>query len=240
MIYRQIQKFYKNYHGKKCVYGYSFLGRELYAMHVGKTTGKQFISVYAVHGREWITAKLALVHIKKGVYTGGWIIPLANPDGAVISQTKYPQWKANARGVDINCNFDAMWGSGVSNTTVRGAQNCVGDYPASEAETRALCAFTQKIAPSVTLSWHTKGGEIYWEFAGKGDRRGAQILSKATGYSHKLIYGSAGGYKDWCLLKQNISAYTVECGADRLSHPITKLRDIKECFYALRTFTYEY
>ena len=241
MIFEEIKKFYESYRGKKCVIGYSFRGREIYAFHIGAHTGRQFISTYAIHGREWICARLAVKHIKAGVKRGGgWIIPLVNPDGAVISQTARPMWKANARGVDLNCNFDADWGHGRLNTTARGGENCIGDCPFSEAETRALRDFTLRIRPYVTLSFHTKGEEIYWEYGGLGDRRGAEILSAATGYCSKIIYGSCGGYKDWCIQKLKIPAYTVECGSDSLSHPITEIKRLKKCYKALRTFTDTY
>lgn len=241
MIYDEVQKFYKSYQRKKCVIGFSCQNREIYAFHTGSETGRQFIAVYAVHAREWITAKLALKHLKKGLKTGGgWIVPLLNPDGAVISQKTFPLWKANARGVDLNCNFDAEWGSGRLNTSVRGSENCIGDYPFSEPETAALRDFTKKVRPYVTLSFHTKGEEIYWEFCGKGDRTGAEILSAATGYEIKRIYGSAGGYKDWCIKKAGIPAYTIECASDSLTHPIDKLKHLKKCYKVLKIFIGKY
>lgn len=241
MIYDEIKRFYDNYKGKKCVIGYSFYGKEIFAFHIGSPVGRQFISTYAIHGREWITARLAVKHIKRGVKKGGgWVIPLVNPDGAKISQAVKPMWKANARGVDLNCNFDADWGSGRLNTAERGGENCIGDYPFSEAETAALRDFTLKIRPFVTLSFHTKGEEIYWQYDGAGDSRGAQILSAATGYESKIIYGSAGGYKDWCIKILGIPAYTIECGFDGLAHPITELQHLKKCFDALKYFIENY
>jgi hypothetical protein len=240
VIYDEIERFYLNYGGKKCVIGYSFLGRQIFAMHVGKGYGKQFISTYAIHGREWITARLAIEHIRRGTDFGGWVVPLVNPDGAQIAQTKNKLWKANARGVDLNCNFDADWGTGRLNTKVRGSANCTGDYPLSECESAALVNFTIKVKPQVTISFHTKGGEIYWEFNGEGDARGADILAQATGYKCKKICGSAGGYKDWCIQKLHIPAYTIECGRDSLPHPITRLKDIEECLNALKYFTENY
>lgn len=241
MIYDEVKSFYQSYGGKKCVIGYSFNGREIFAFHIGSDTGRQFISTYAIHAREWITAKLAIKHIKIGLKRGGgWVIPLVNPDGAVISETMRPLWKANARGVDLNCNFDADWGSGRLNTKMRGGENCIGDCPFSEAETIALKNFTQKIRPFVTLSFHTKGEEIYWQFDGMGDRRGAEILASATGCRPVIIYGSAGGYKDWCIKKLHIPAYTIECGSDNLEHPIKKLRYLKNCYKALKIFTEKY
>lgn len=241
MIYEKVTQFYNSYKSKKCVIGYTHQNRNLYAFHVGSDFGKQFIAVYAVHAREFITANLALQHIKEGVKKGGgWVIPLLNPDGVEICQTRKPMWKANGRGVDINCNFDADWGTGRLNTRTRGSENCIGDYPFSECESAALARFTVKIKPAVTLAFHTKGGEIYWEYGGKGDERGAQIIAAHTGYTPKKIVGSAGGYKDWCIQKLGIPAYTIECGFDCLAHPIERLRDIKECFGLLKYFTDNY
>ena len=94
----------------------------------------------------------------------------------------------------------------------------------------ALRDFTLKIRPFVTLSFHTKGEEIYWEYGGKGDIRGAKIISDVTGYEIKRIFGSAGGYKDWCIQKLKIPAYTIECGSDNLAHPITDIKKLKKVF----------
>ena len=242
MVYEEVRKFYSEYGGKKCIIGYSLLGRAIFAMHVGNILGRQLIAAYAVHGREYITARLALKHIKLGLSPdwGGWIIPLVNPDGAAISQESAPLWKANARGVDLNCNFDALWGSGRKNTRVRGAENCIGDYPLSEPESKALARFTLKIMPSATFSFHTKGEEIYWEFEGRGDEKGAKILPQSTGYRAVKISGSAGGYKDWCLLRLNIPSYTIECGSDELTHPIKDIHFLKKCYNALKFFTERY
>lgn len=243
MIYEEVKNFYQSYNGKKCVIGYSLKNREIFAFHIGDVYGKQFIAVYAVHGREWITARLAVKHIKKGIKKGcggGWIVPLLNPDGAVISQEKYPMWKANARGVDINCNFDADWGNGRLNTRTRGSENCIGDRPFSEPETLALKNFTLKINPFVTFSFHTKGGEIYWEYGGRGDLNGARLIAKSTGYKALKIYGSCGGYKDWCIQKLGIISYTVECGDDRLNHPIKRLYKLRKCYNVLNYFIVNY
>lgn len=241
VIFEEVKDFYRSYGGRKCVIGYSFRGKEIFAFHIGSGTGRQFLAAYAIHGREWITARLALRHLGTGIKRGGgWVVPLVNPDGAFICESVRPLWKANARGVDLNCNFDADWGSGRLNTRMRGGENCIGDFPFSETETAALRDFTLKVRPYVTLSFHTKGEEIYWQFNGRGDKRGADILAEATGYRPKLIYGSAGGYKDWCIQKLHIPAYTIECGSDKLSHPVRRLGALKKCYKVLKIFTERY
>jgi g-D-glutamyl-meso-diaminopimelate peptidase len=92
----------------------------------------------------------------------------------------------------------------------------------------------------VTFSFHTKGGEIYWEFLGRGERYGATLLQKATGYPIKTLRGSAGGYKDWCIDKLHIPAYTIECGSENLTHPIKNIKKLKKCYKALKYFTENY
>ncbi len=245
-IYEKTKSFYECWQGEKTVIGKSVLGRNIYAVKVGE--GEPIgLSQYAMHGREFITAELAFLHAKVGVKRGSvWIIPLVNPDGALLSEVglvsvktqkerdrllalnggeDFSLWKANANGVDLNVNFPARWGKGVKNTRVAGGENYIGAKPFSEPESLALKKFTEKVAPKFTLSYHTKGEEIYWYFSQSirdcyRDKTLALILSKSTGYPLAMAKGSAGGYKDWCILKWKIPSFTIEVGADCLVHPI--------------------
>lgn len=226
-VYEEVRAFYEGYRGEKRIIGTSVEGRNLYAMHIGSMHGKQGIAQYAIHGREWITGLIALYHVRRGLPRGGtWVLPLMNPDGALISEIGgKPLWKANARGVDLNVNFDARWGTGASNIRYPAPENYIGEAPFSEPETQALRDFTKEIRPAFTVSFHTKGREIYWEFHQPlwrklRDRRLAQKLSESTGYPLVKVKNSAGGYKDWCIQELKIPAFTVEVGSDDLSHPI--------------------
>ncbi len=245
-IYEKVQKFYRNVKTEKLVIGKSYFERELFAVKIGE--GKPVgIAQYGIHGREYITAELAFAHYQKGVLQGSlWLLPLTNPDGALLSQiglTSAPKerrdlllfynggredfalWKANGRGVDLNVNFPARWGSGVKNIRTPASENYIGEYPFSESETLAIKRFTEEIQPDYTVSYHTKGEEIYWYFYQSlytcpRDKRLAEVLSRSTGYSLAQAKGSAGGYKDWCIQKWKIPAFTVEVGADTFSHPL--------------------
>ena len=245
-IYQEVTHFYNKTSLPKCIIGKSVFGRNIYAIKLGQDAPVG-IAQYAIHGREWITAKLALCHLKKGLQQGSfWILPLVNPDGALLSQKgvesacknkqkrrllgyngggDFSLWKANGRGVDLNVNFDARWGTGVKNCKQRGAENCIGARPFSEKESRALARFTDKIRPKFTLSYHTKGEEIYWYFYQSThtcprDKRLAEALSRSTGYPVCHTQGSAGGYKDWCIEKHKIPAFTIEVGEDTHCHPL--------------------
>lgn len=207
-----------------------------------------------MHAREWITAKLVLEQIRRGVRGGVWFIPLVNPDGALLSQCgissvegrrrremlvringgfDFSLWKANADGVDINVNFDANWGKGKGNLTDPAPQGYIGPCAFSSEEAQALKSFTLAVRPDFTVSYHTKGEVIYWRFGQNAlrclrDRRLARILQRSTGYPLGEAPCSAGGYKDWCIQKLRIPAFTVEVGSDRLAHPLgeSALKDI--------------
>ena len=243
-IYRKISSFFSGLDTEKRIVGSSLLKRNLYAIKLGK--GEPVgIAVYGIHAREWITAKLAMTHYAYGAVGSVWLLPLINPDGALLSQkglfsakdSAYVRflsaygdqelrlWKANARGVDLNVNFDAEWGKGKYNVRKRGGANYIGERPFSEPETLALKKFTQEISPDYTVSFHTKGEDIYWYFGQSldtclRDYRIARALEGATGYPLRLAKGSVGGYKDWCISTLKIPSFTVEVGNDGLKHPL--------------------
>ncbi len=248
-VYEEIENFYRSYRGKKQVIGKSALGRDIFAMLVGRETKPLGISQAAMHGREFVTAYLSEEFLRRGVQYGGvWVIPLANPDGALLSEIgissvpeerretlkkinggreSFSLWKANADGVDLNVNFDARWGTGEQNVFAPASENYVGNAPFSAKESAALRDFTLKVMPDFTVSWHTKGEEIYWRFyqppfRAARDKKIAKALSRAIGCPLAESRGSAGGYKDWCVEKFKIPAFTVEAGSSALSHPIGK------------------
>ena len=262
-IYQKVTKFYQSFEGQKRVIGKSLLGRNLYAVKVGEGAPVG-LAQYALHGREYITAMLALRHVQIGVKEGSlWLLPLCNPDGALLSQVglesvfpasrrrrltvlnggreDFSLWKANARGVDLNVNFDAEWGKGAKNRRFAGSENYIGSAPFSEPETQALKRFTLKIKPDYTVSYHTKGEEIYWYFYQSistclRDKRLAMALSSSTGYPLAYAKDSVGGYKDWCISALGIPSFTIEAGPDSFSHPLGQdalLDIIKKNEYAL-------
>jgi len=236
-IYSSVENLYKFYGGKKEIIGKSFLGRNIYAFFAGEEGRPVGICQYALHAREWKTALIALEQLRYGVMGGGaWFIPLSNPDGALLCQkgissvkdegikkrllkingsADFSLWKANANCVDLNVNFAARWGTGSSNAHSPAPANYVGERPFSEKESAALRDFTLKINPDFTLSYHSAGGEVYWYFhqgvhAGIRDKAVAAALSGSTGYPLKYTFGSVGGYKDWCIERLKIPAFTVE------------------------------
>lgn len=243
-VYEYIRGFYESVQTEKAVIGNSLFGRAIYAIKLGDGSPVG-IAQYAIHGREYITAKLATAQFLRGVTGSVWLIPLVNPDGALLSERginsaplayrdrlialnggeDFSLWKANGRGVDLNVNFPARWGTGAKNVCVAGAENYIGEHPLSEVETQALQKFTEKIRPDYTVSYHTKGEEIYWRFYQSTERLArdfalATALSHATGYPLREAKNSVGGYKDWCIQRFAIPSFTVEAGGDGWRHPL--------------------
>ena len=233
--------------------GKSVLGRSIYALKAGDGNPVGLIQ-YAIHGREFSTARLAIEQYKVGVARGScYFIPLVNPDGALLAErglssvadgekrkelllwnggnNDFRLWKANANGVDLNVNFPAKWGKGASNTRTAGAENYIGKKPFSEPETVALKNFTLQVRPDYTVSYHTKGEEIYWHFYQSShtcprDKRLAEVLSRATGYPLAEAKGSAGGYKDWCIQRLKIPSFTIEVGSGTNPLPLSQFDKI--------------
>ncbi len=211
--------------------GESECGNPILCAHKGDRVGTQIIITAAIHARECYTALVAIEQAKAFDGAGGaYFIPLVNPDGALFfergetfksaflarNKDKRTVWKANAKGVDLNTNFDANFGSGAQNVRTPGAAGYIGEYPLCAKESAALRDFTERVKPRATVSYHCMGGELYWEFFQSGaardrDRRIARAAARHIGV--KKVDGdlnSAGGYKDYCIQKLGIPALTIE------------------------------
>lgn len=178
------------------------------------------------------------------------VIPMANPDGVTISQmglqgvqteecrqlllqceemdqaegremTGYwENWKANARGVDLNRNFDAGWtefqGSGHPSSEMY-----KGEFPASEAETQAILKIAQDYPVAACIAYHSSGNLVYWDYGSQDeiyerDRLLAQTVEAVTGYPACSTVSDgtdSAGCSDYFVLKLGIPAVTIENGS---------------------------
>ena len=173
-----------------------------------------------------------------------YIVPMLNPDGVnfVINgldednpissrliqmngnNGDFSKWQANARGVDLNHNYDADFAllkeleiqAGITEPC---ATRYGGEYPESEPETAALASFIRSEPDiSVLAALHTQGEEIYWRYKNiipPKAKELANLIAKTTKY--KLEYpeediASYGGCKDWFISTFNKPGFTIECG----------------------------
>ncbi|MBQ0084415.1 MAG: M14 family metallocarboxypeptidase [Clostridiales bacterium] len=181
------------------------------------------------------------------------ILPLVNPDGAEISingpisagnmkktveklsRGDYPHWNANLRGVDINHNFDADWGSVKKREQAAGIWGPApskygGERPFSEPETLALAKLCEAHNIRHALAFHSQGEVIFADSPVKIPRMDkiAQILSTSSGYCIAEPQGTAvgGGFKDWFIKRFERPAFTVEIGKGENPLPIESIEKI--------------
>lgn len=193
--------------------------------------------------------------IGKLMKSGGLtVIPALNPDGIELSvhgaaydglslylgeklteRCQSPEycrrWKANARGVDINRNFDAGWDEMRSIAMERGitgpsSEGWTGEYPVSEPETQAVTALCEKERFRHLIAFHSAGEEIYWSYRHYTPARAhimANILAMSSGYSlsEPDRSASSAGLKDWFMERYHAPAFTVEVGKGSSPLPLS-------------------
>lgn len=233
--------------------GRSLLGEPVYSYHIGSYEGKQILLTGGIHAREYISSLFLIEElkymIKEEIVGGIYFIPLLNPDGVrlVMDGVKFIQdeklqrflidinggklfnlWKANANGVDLNVNFDAKWGGGVSNIQKLARENFIGYYPNSEIENLNIINYLKKIKIDTHIAFHSKGEVIYYGFKKsdetlRQERELVKIVSSKNGYMPIVSSNSTGGLSDYIAQEYDIPSFTIELGADYLSHPISEI-----------------
>ncbi|WP_404317298.1 M14 family zinc carboxypeptidase [Malaciobacter canalis] len=132
-----------------------------------------------IHAREWVGHELAVEftqYILENIDIDPtleaflnsatvYMIPCANPDGFVYSQTHFSFWRKNRRvnadgtyGVDLNRNFSV----GFTKSTLTFSNVYSGPEPFSEPETKAIKEFVDK-HPNITiaLDYHSQGNVFF-------------------------------------------------------------------------------
>ncbi len=140
-------------------------------------------------------------------------------------------WQANARGVDINHNFNAGWEEmqvlcEKSGKLVPSARQYCGPAPESEPETRAVTDLCRRMAFRHVVALHSQGEEIYWQYGEhtpSESRFMAQVLGAASGYTvtHPTGLASHGGFKDWFIEYFHRAGFTIELGRGENPLPLT-------------------
>lgn len=147
-------------------------------------------------------------------------------------------WQANARGVDLNHNFDAGWeilremerASGIDGP---GPTRYGGPCPFSEPETAAIRSLCGCHPVRQLLSFHAQGEEIYWRYGSRTPGRGllvARLLGVSSGYTvcDPVGLASHGGMKDWFIQTTGRPGFTIEVGSGKNPLELEQLWDIWE------------
>ena len=107
----------------------------------------------------------------------------------------------------------------------------MGEGPLTEPEALALYNFTLEHNFNLTISYHTQGEEIYWQFLDYNpldSRRIGEVFARISGYRlAEVPYNSSfAGYKDWFIQNYNKPGYTVEAGLGENPLPISQFSQI--------------
>lgn len=194
------------------VFGCSWLGRSLHALHLG--SGRQSVLLAgAVHGMEHLTTDLLMRYtqelLKEPILPCQvTIVPMVNPDGVAIETGGIAQagrfaplvrrvskgdthcWQANGRGVDLNHNFDAGWQDLRQREIAAGITEPAptrfgGYYPESEPESHGLAQLCRREQFSMAAVLHSQGEEIYWKYGKHTPRCSLEIahaMEAVSGY----------------------------------------------------------
>lgn len=169
--------------------------------------------------------------------TSLWLMPLVNPDGAELAihgtvgaasltgqlvewnggREDFTNWKANARGVDLNDQFPAHWEQERDrrDTAGPGPRDYTGEAPLTEPEAWALAEFTRRHSFALVMAFHTQGREIYWNYRDREPAESvvwAERFGRASGYIPVKLTGSDAGYKDWFIQEFGRPGFTIEAG----------------------------
>ncbi|MDR3178451.1 MAG: M14 family metallocarboxypeptidase [Oscillospiraceae bacterium] len=194
-----------------------------------------------------------------------YVIPCLNPDGVEIqingfeSAGKYSSlisslventniWQSNARGVDINHNFDVNWKNlhkleQQEKITGPSSTRYGGEFPFSEPESKVIKNICLNTNFRHVVSFHSQGEEIFWDYGENTPKRSkymANMFHLYSGYQISKPEGLAvgGGLKDWFIDKFKKPGFTIEIGWGKNPLPIFDLPKIyKDLFKSMVLFT---
>lgn len=149
-----------------------------------------------------------------------------------MSDGDFSKWQANARGVDLNHNYNAGFAEykllEEKEGITPGATRYSGEHPLSEPETGALARFIQYDSSiQMIMTLHSQGEEIYYSSGGEipeGALRIAKNLSRLSGYKLSQAEGLSayGGLTDWFIREYKKPSFTLECGKGENPLPESK------------------
>ena len=182
-----------------------------------------------------------------------FVIPCVNPDGVELQLhgasegpmylrqirmnggADFSDWQANARGVDLNHNYDYGFAEykriEAAEEILPGKTRYSGEYPESEPESKAVADFIRALSPVAVVSFHTQGGEIFSMPKEERTHRIAERIAGQIGYRHVEPKGHAayGGLSDFSGAALGIPSFTVELGRGENPLPQDLLPPISEC-----------
>ncbi len=190
---------------------------------------------------EWLTAKVLvqftddLLAFHQPLQRTVYILPMVNPDGIEISET-VEGWQANANGVDLNHNYDALWHLSKQSEKEHdihgpGPTRYSGPFFESEPESRAVADFTRQNNFDAVFALHSQGEVFYRDFCGFVPEKSYDYTERfeaVSPYRLDTVCGIAsyGGYKDWFISKFKRPGFTIEIGKGKNPLPLSKFETV--------------
>lgn len=206
--------------------GTSYEGRDIFGYHFWGAggPGKPAILYHSnVHAREWI-ASMTTEYITRELITGYkaaddlcryildtydlYVVPFANPDGFVYTQTTDRLWRKNRMppppppanqscwGVDNNRNWPFAWDANSRGAATDPCDDAYrGEAPLSAPENVGLAAFVDRLrdGPGIKLfvDWHSFGELILYPFGSN-----ETVYAPSLGKWHKTAADTAYAIRD--------------------------------------------
>ena len=190
-------------------------------------------------------------------------IPMANPDGTTISQFGFSkirnkklraalrkmsgagnprEWKANARGVDLNRNFKYNYYAKYGGP--RGTSGYTGDYVESEPEARAIVKLIKKLKKETnfrgSVNYHAMGSIAFGGVVGPTKKVTTKMYRLArgiTGYASSASYEagrkSVGALREYTMYTMKIPSITLEIGTGGCPLPTSQFPSVWRQNYSL-------
>ncbi|MFO0614622.1 MAG: M14 family metallopeptidase [Polyangiaceae bacterium] len=243
-------------------YGRSVEGEPLFALDVGEVTarGRAAVVLAGVHPNEWIGVEAAFALLERLRGSARWlgadravgrralVFPIVNPDGirrveANLRAGARRFVRHNARGVDLNRNFDASWGRLGFGQRLLGRLFRPGSRPASEPEIESIAHALSGMRVDRAASLHSFGGAVLYPSASSWrpipdrdeHRAWADRIARAAGRGRpyaalscaRFAWGfRAGGLElDWFHERHGALSLLVECSRGGFGWPLARARD---------------
>lgn len=226
----------------------------------------EYCELFKKSGRIY-TYTLSYIFSTRTIY----IIPMLNPDGVDYQingvgednvlyerllrmnggSKDFSRWQANARGVDLNHNYNCGFTEYKRIEEELGICDGAptrfsGNMPESEPEVASLCNFLRfNDDIKAVISLHTQGEEIYYTSGDHVPPRSKTIaatLSRMSGYLLSKPEGAAsyGGLTDWFISEFDKPSFTIECGRGENPLPLSDYfkiyTDLREMLFMAPTF----
>jgi hypothetical protein len=181
--------------------GRSVRGEPLFAVHLGsdRPDARTAVVLAAVHPIEWIGVEVAMALLDRlaGLDLGDRAViavPLVNPDGLLRVERDLRAGRRrfvrhNARGVDLNRNFDASWDRRGLAQRLLSFLYAPGAHAGSEPEVAALAHHLASRRVDRAVSLHSFGGAVLYPPA--ASRRPVLDAAEHRAWARRIAAGAA-------------------------------------------------